>query len=163
MILESFIALAIGASNGNFTSNNPPAIVTGDSLAQRDEIQRREVERVREATERRNKALQKTRTTSTSQNSGNGYSYGYCTWYVAQEKGITERWGNARDWPVNSQTPKVGAIVVTYESRLGHVGLVTKVDETMVTIREMNYIGYNRVSTRTVDYRTLPLKGFLII
>jgi surface antigen len=162
MILESFIALAIGVSNGNF-NNNPPAIVTGDSLAQRDEIQRREVERVREATERRNKALPKIRTASTNQNSGNGYSYGYCTWYVAQEKGITERWGNARDWPVNSNTPQVGAIIVTYESRLGHVGKVIKViDSETITIREMNYAGWNKISERTVKYRTLPLKGFII-
>lgn len=94
---------------------------------------------------------------------GNGYAFGNCTYYVASQKPVPNGYGDAKYWPVNSQTPEVGAIIVTYESWRGHVGIIRAVDGYMVTIEEMNYAGFNRVSTRTVDYHTLPLKGFLTL
>lgn len=90
------------------------------------------------------------------------YPYGWCTWYAAQRKGINTNFGDAKKWPVNSQEPQVGAVMVTYESWRGHVAYVTNVDGYNITVDEMNYAGWGKVSTRTVDYRKLPLKGFLI-
>ena len=52
--------------------------------------------------------------------------------------------------------------MVTYESRMGHVAYVTGVDGDTVTVSEMNYAGFGRVSTRTVNIHSIPLKGFLL-
>jgi N-acetylmuramoyl-L-alanine amidase len=92
--------------------------------------------------------------------SGNGYSYGYCTYYAAMRRSIPSSWGNARSWYYNAQssgfsvgsTPVRGAIAWSGAGYYGHVAYVESVSGGMVTISEMNYNGgWNRVSSRTVS------------
>jgi len=168
MLIELIASLVINTNiketNVSNISLNSPRIsfVAGESqyqISERERIARENYDRIQRQTIAREKT---TRASRKSVNRTNPYAYGYCTWYVAKEKGITQIWGDAKYWPVNSNLPTVGAIIVTYENkRYGHVGIIREVNGTQVKIQEMNYIGFNKVSTRIVDYRTLPLKGFL--
>jgi surface antigen len=97
--------------------------------------------------------------------SGDGYSYGYCTWYVASRRNVPSSWGNANSWYYNAQasgfsvgsTPIPGAIAWTGAGYYGHVAYVESVSGGMVTVSEMNYNGnWGRVTSRTVpayDFR----------
>lgn len=90
---------------------------------------------------------------------GNGYTAGNCTWYVKSRRpDIGNFWGNANAWLGSAQsagfktgnTPRVGAIAVTYAGPMGHVAYVESVSGGMVTISEMNYGGLYNMNTRTV-------------
>lgn len=100
--------------------------------------------------------------------SGHRFPYGYCTWYVAQRRYVP--WGgNASAWLSNAKasgkatgsTPRPGAIVVTRESRWGHVALVEKVNGSSFTISEMNYAGFGKKSTRTLSANSGVVRGFI--
>jgi surface antigen/LysM repeat protein len=91
---------------------------------------------------------------------GNGYAYGYCTWYVASRRSVPAYWGDAVNWYYNAQAsgfrvgsvPVVGAIAWTPAGYYGHVAIVDGVSGGMVTISEMNGpAGWGRVDTRTVS------------
>ena len=99
----------------------------------------------------------------------NRFAYGYCTWYVANKRYIP--WlGNAIDWWPNARAygqpegmlPKVGAVMVTRESGYGHVAYVEAVNtDGSWSVSEMNFVGWNRVSTRTIRPGQVPLVGFI--
>jgi len=95
---------------------------------------------------------------------GNKYDYGYCTWYVYNKRAQIGRpvgsfWGNAVTWAsyarssgytVNN-TPAVGAVMQN-GGGYGHVAFVESVGgDGTVTISEMNYAGWNVVSSRTLS------------
>jgi len=91
---------------------------------------------------------------------GGGYSYGYCTYYVALRRNIPGNWGNANAWYYNAQiagfsvgsVPVAGAIAWTGGGYYGHVAYVESVSGDTVTISEMNgTAGWGRVDTRTVS------------
>lgn len=100
---------------------------------------------------------------------GHKFPYGYCTWYVAQKRYVP--WGgNAGTWIYHAKaggyatgrTPRVGAIVVTTENRYyGHVAYVEKVSGDTITISEMNYAGYAKVSRRTLSASSRVIRGFI--
>lgn len=99
---------------------------------------------------------------------GHRFPYGYCTWYVAQKRYIP--WGgNASAWLANAKAsgkstgsvPRPGAIVVTRESRWGHVALVESVKGSSFTISEMNYAGFGKKSTRTLTTKSSVVRGFI--
>lgn len=107
---------------------------------------------------------------------GNGFDYGYCTWWVANKRAIPWR-GNAGEWWWNARpfgfaegpTPRVGAILVmgtSYTSPLGHVAYVESVSTNgSFVVSEMNWWGvpgggWNRVDYRTVT-STLNILGFI--
>ena len=99
---------------------------------------------------------------------GHRFPYGYCTWYVAQKRYVP--WGgNASAWLANAKasgkatgsTPRPGAIVVTRESRWGHVALVESVRGSSFTISEMNYAGFGKKSTRTLSTGSGVVRGFI--
>ncbi len=104
-------------------------------------------------------------TTSTVVQSGNlgynNYSYGYCTWYVANRRGnLPPSMGDARNWYYAAQsygfavgsTPQVGAVAWTPNGYYGHVAYVEAVDGSNVLVSEMNFAGgWNVVSSRWVD------------
>ncbi len=105
----------------------------------------------------------------------NGFVGGNCTWYAAEKwRGATARnpsWrGNALEWNDNAAaerwtvlgTPAPRSVVV-FEPGIqkahkiyGHVAWVQSVtyrpDGWYVNIAEMNFIGFNRTSTRTVKH-----------
>lgn len=91
---------------------------------------------------------------------GNHFAYGYCTWYVANKRCIP--WfGNANAWIYNAQAmgyatgsePAVGAVYVEpWLSGWGHVSYVESINgDGTFTVSEMNYIGWNTVSYRTIS------------
>lgn len=102
---------------------------------------------------------------------GNGhrFPYGWCTWYVAQKRYVP--WGgNAGTWLYHAKaqgyrtgkTPTPGAIMVSTENRYyGHVALVEKVSGDSITISEMNYVGWGKVSRRTISASSRAIKGFI--
>lgn len=88
---------------------------------------------------------------------GNGYSYGYCTWYAANRVAVPNNWGNANTWDnyarssgwTVSSVPKPGAVAQTDAmSWWGHVAVVEEVsaDGTQMRYSDMNGLaGWNRV------------------
>jgi len=109
------------------------------------------------------------KTITSANGSGHRFPYGYCTWYVASKKHVP--WGgNAGSWLYNAKamgyatgkTPKKGAIVVTTEDRrYGHVALVEKVNGDTITVSEMNYVGWGKVSRRTLSASSRVIKGYI--
>lgn len=96
---------------------------------------------------------------------GNGYDYGYCTWYVANRraaagKPIPSNLGHASTWKVRAQAagysvgsvPAAGAVAWKVpRDYYGHVGYVESVnDDGSFVIIEMNVAGWNRVSSHVV-------------
>jgi surface antigen len=87
---------------------------------------------------------------------GNGYDYGYCTWYVANRIRVPNNWGNANTWAYYapgsgwavSKRPTVGSIAQTTGPGFGHVAYVEAVsdDGTMIKYSDMNGLaGWGRV------------------
>ncbi len=99
--------------------------------------------------------------------SGNGYAYGYCTYFVALKRSVPSYWGDARTWYYNAQAsgfsvgskPIPGAIAWTPAGYYGHVAYVEQVSGDQVFISEMNFNGnWNRVT-----YRWVPSYSFKYI
>jgi surface antigen len=100
---------------------------------------------------------------------GNRFSFGYCTWYVYNRRQVP--WlGDAWSWYghaqaygwVTGQTPKVGAIMVTWESSWGHVAYVEAVNsDGSWTVAEMNFVRWDVVDHRTIHPGGVPLIGFI--
>jgi hypothetical protein len=101
----------------------------------------------------------------------NKFPVGWCTYYVATWRNVT--WtGDAGWWYDNARaqgyavgpTPKVGAIMVTWESYLGHVAYVEAVNaDGSWTVSEMNYVAWNVIDWRTIKPGQLGtrLVGFI--
>lgn len=98
---------------------------------------------------------------------GNRYSYGYCTWYAYQRRAELGRpigsfWGDAVTWAgfasssgyaVNN-SPAVGSVLHDPNSAppYGHVAVVENVyGDGSIRVSEMNYVGWNVVSYRTIS------------
>ena len=100
-----------------------------------------------------------------------GFPAGWCTYYVATKRNVTWR-GDAGFWYQNAAAagyavgskPKVGAIMVTWESYLGHVSYVDSVNaDGSWTVSEMNFVAFDVISTRTIKPGELGsrLVGFI--
>lgn len=87
---------------------------------------------------------------------GNGYDYGWCTYYVASRVAVPNNWGNANTWDdyarisgwTVSSRPVAGAIAQTDAGWGGHVAYVEAVspDGTMIKYSDMNGLaGWGRV------------------
>ncbi len=107
---------------------------------------------------------------------GNGYDYGYCTWYVANKraadgKPIPSNLGHASTWKLRAQAagysvgsvPAVGAIAWKVpHDYYGHVAYVESVNaDGSFTISEMNVVGWNRISTQTISPAGLGSYSFI--
>jgi len=103
--------------------------------------------------------------------SATGFPPGWCTYYVATKRNVTWR-GDAGFWYQNASAagypvgpkPKVGAIMVTWESYLGHVAYVESVNaDGSWTVSEMNFVAFGVISTRTIKPGQLGgrLVGFI--
>lgn len=100
---------------------------------------------------------------------GNGYAYGYCTYYAAARraqlgKPISDNWGNAVTWAYFAaaqgysvgSTPRVGAIMQN-GGGYGHVAIVEAVNPGVsITISEMNGYrfggGWNRIGKGDISW-----------
>lgn len=96
---------------------------------------------------------------------GNGYAYGYCTWYVKNVRpDLPNQLGNANTWyqraaamglSVGSE-PRAGAVFQTAAGGggYGHVGMIDSVDHAngTVTYSDMNGVaGWNRIGSNTIS------------
>lgn len=95
---------------------------------------------------------------------GNRYAPGNCTWYAYERRlqlgrPIGSFWGNGSAWAASGRaagftvnnSPAPGAIMQN-GGGYGHVAVVESVDGAgNVTVSEMNYAGYNVVSSRTLS------------
>ena len=94
--------------------------------------------------------------------SGNRYALGNCTWYAYERRAAMGRpigslWGNATNWAASARaagftvnkTPAPGA-VFQYGGGYGHVGIVDSVDGEYLYVTDMNYAGYNVVTSRKI-------------
>ena len=133
---------------GNY-SDGMRKFVVGQSLQQRDERIQADL-----------LAAGNQRSEETSK--GNPYPYGWCTWYVAEKKGISASYGDAKNWPVNSETPQAGAVVATYESPRGHLAYVEAVEDDKIVVSEMNYSRWGKVSYREINKNAEFIRGYLI-
>jgi hypothetical protein len=94
------------------------------------------------------------------QPSPSGYNVCSCVSFARWKTGINVgSIGVARNHPVNSHTPSVGAIVVTYESYAGHLAVVTAVDGQYISVIEANHI-HCQVGTRTIRIDSPLIKGY---
>ena len=104
---------------------------------------------------------------------GNGFTFGYCTWWVAHKRYIPWR-GNAAQWWWNARpfgfaeggTPRVGAVMVmgiSGTSPQGHVAYVESVNpDGSFVVSEMNWWGVPGGGWNRVDYRTVTsMRGIL--
>lgn len=99
---------------------------------------------------------------------GNTFAPGQCTDYVARKIAIPWH-GNAGAWTSNSKAygavvdklPAVGAILVTNESRAGHVAYIESVNGDEFTISEWNYQGRYKETTRTFNVTDSRIKGII--
>lgn len=97
---------------------------------------------------------------------GNGYSYGYCTYYVYNRRAQVGRpiggnWGNASSWAYYARadgfrvdtTPEAGAVMQSAGGwyGYGHVSVVEKVNgDGSIDVSEMNYRAWNVISSRNI-------------
>jgi len=101
----------------------------------------------------------------------NGFPVGWCTYYVATKRNVTWN-GDAGYWYQNAAyqgypvgpKPKVGAIMVTWESWAGHVSYVEAVNpDGSWVVSEMNWVAFNVIDERTIKPGQLGsrLVGFI--
>jgi surface antigen/LysM repeat protein len=100
----------------------------------------------------------------------NLFPFGQCTWFVASKISIPwhgDAWtwygsAQAAGWAVGS-TPRVGAAMVTWESRVfGHVSYVDSINpDGSWNVLEMNYVGWGVIDQRTIRPGSVPLIGFI--
>lgn len=111
--------------------------------------------------QRQQRQQQQARNRSRQTTAGNTYTAGYCTWYVKNQRpDIPNGLGNANMWLRNARAagmstgsqPRVGAVAQTTAYGFGHVAIVTAVHgDGTITVSEMNFTGFNQVSSRTVS------------
>ena len=101
----------------------------------------------------------------------NKFPVGWCTYYVATWRNVTWN-GDAGYWYANASaqgyavgpTPKVGSIMVTWESWAGHVAYVESVNaDGSWVVTEMNWVAFDVIDQRTIKPGQLGsrLVGFI--
>lgn len=70
-------------------------------------------------------------------------------------------YGKARNYPVNSQVPQIGAIIITYESASGHMGIVAGINENKVIIDDWNYERCKH-TIRELPLNSKLIKGYIL-
>jgi len=101
----------------------------------------------------------------------NKFPVGWCTYYVATWRNVTWN-GDAGYWYANASaqgyavgpTPKVGSIMVTWESWAGHVAYVDAVNaDGSWVVTEMNWVAFDVIDQRTIKPGQLGsrLVGFI--
>lgn len=125
----------------------------------------------RDPNDRKVVSSKKVRPSNLNPMGGHQFPYGQCTWYVASK--IYIPWGgDAKMWLANSKaygyksgkTPVVGSIMVTTENkRYGHVAIVEAINGDNITISDMNYVGWGRVSVRVLKTSSPVIRGYIYV
>ncbi|MBI4185588.1 CHAP domain-containing protein [Candidatus Berkelbacteria bacterium] len=157
----------LGADDGFVQKPIVTATEMGRPEKQLRERARREAAERTERRQRSTSVLMKMQTVSSADNS---YPYGYCTWWAKSKRlDLPNQLGNARNWLGNAQrlglptgpTPQAGAVVVTSESSLGHVGYVEAVEGDEIIVSDMNMIGWGKISKRRMSAHALVIRGYI--
>lgn len=82
-----------------------------------------------------------------------------CVIFAKALTGYNSPVGAARNWPKNTTEPTVGGVVVTRESRVGHVAVITAIDGESFTIVEGNYLRC-RKTIRTLNKSNPVILGY---
>lgn len=126
-------------------------------------------------------SLESSTTTGASQNwltasVGNRYAAGNCTWYAYERRlqlgrPIGSFWGHAKAWSASARAaglvvnnvPAPGAIIQNTWGGFGygHVGIVERVDGQNIYVSDMNYKGYNIISSRIVPLAEVGRYNFI--
>jgi hypothetical protein len=80
----------------------------------------------------------------------------FAKWYTYH---TGEVWGIAGQIKATSDHPYVGGLVLTTESKLGHVAVITKIENDKLYLIEANYHP-NQVSTRVIDISEPFIRGY---
>lgn len=84
-----------------------------------------------------------------------------CVSYARWRSGINVgSIGVARNHPVNSQTPSIGAIAITYESSAGHLSYIVDMDDTYIYVDEANYTRCRVTYRRAIPINSKLIKGY---
>lgn len=90
----------------------------------------------------------------------NSLAYNCVTYARSIGANVPSGYGYARNLPIQTKTPYVGATIVTYESSAGHVGMVIAVENGVVHIQDGNYRrGY--ATKRTLPITSGLIKGYI--
>jgi surface antigen len=73
--------------------------------------------------------------------------------------GYNKTVGMAKYWPRNSDIPTVGGVVVTRESRVGHVAVILAVEQYRIYVKEGNY-NRCKVSERWINLNNPVIIGY---
>ncbi|OGL30823.1 hypothetical protein A3F37_00025 [Candidatus Saccharibacteria bacterium RIFCSPHIGHO2_12_FULL_41_12] len=106
---------------------------------------------------------------------GNGYAFGYCTYWVALRRAqvgmpIPSNLGNASSWKAlaaragfgTGDVPRQNAVIWFPVGGAGHVGFVESVNpDGSANISEMNRAGWNRVSHQTIPASEVGKYGYI--
>lgn len=84
-----------------------------------------------------------------------------CVLYAKTLTGYEKSIGLAKNWPINNQTPQIGAVVILNESYLGHVAVVEAVFENTIVITEANYIPC-KVGSRELNKNDKNIRGYYV-
>ncbi len=82
-----------------------------------------------------------------------------CVSYAKSVTGYSTSVGAAKNWPITSQWPTVGAVVVLSESWAGHVAVVRAVKDNTIVIDETNYIPCQK-GAREIEIDSPEIKGY---
>lgn len=85
----------------------------------------------------------------------------------AQQYGAVRGVGLARNHPINTQAPQMGAIVVTRESsgeaNTGHLAIVTDITKTGIYVKESNYVRCRITYNRFIAFSSGLIRGYYLI
>lgn len=84
-----------------------------------------------------------------------------CVSYTSWRSGrVVRSIGVARNHPVTTQTPFIGAIVVTYESGAGHLSYLVGMDDNFIYVDEANYSRCRVTYNRAIPISSKLIKGY---
>lgn len=85
-----------------------------------------------------------------------------CVPWVKAQIGFTKSIGMAKNWKPNTQIPTIGAVVITKESSIGHVGLVTDIQDGYLIISEKNFSPCTVTHGRKLSVNSQVIIGYYI-
>lgn len=71
--------------------------------------------------------------------------------------------GMAKTMQTNSRIARVGAIVKTKESKVGHVAVVIAISQNQILVVESNYHWNQKISTRWINIDSPKISGYLVL
>lgn len=84
---------------------------------------------------------------------------GQCVPFARAESGVSIV-GTARNVSVNSNDPKIGSVMISYDSNAGHASVVVGIEGLFVRVRDRNWIpGW--VTEHLVPLNSSRIKGFV--